>query len=168
MDRTYLPYSASSIANFFIQKSIDDDCKDLTIIKLLKLIYIAHGWSLALFSRPLISESIQAWKYGPVIESTYYRFREFADQPIDLYYCLNEDVERNPLPDDQGTRELLNTIWRIYKNTTGIQLANWTHAKEGAWYEAWHEEKGYSKRNHPISDENIGKYFKSLMEKGAQ
>ena len=35
-------------------------------LKLFKLCYFAHGWHLAWSGRPLFSEPLEAWQYGPV------------------------------------------------------------------------------------------------------
>ncbi|QLH42366.1 MAG: DUF4065 domain-containing protein [Coxiellaceae bacterium] len=51
-------------------------------MKLAKLIYVAHGWSLALNDVPLIDEAVQAWKFGPVIESVYHEFKHFGNDVI--------------------------------------------------------------------------------------
>lgn len=159
-----MTYPPSAIANYFIQKGLEDGCKDLTPMKLLKLVYMAHGWSLALLDRALISETVQAWKYGPVIESIYYRFREYGSQPVDPS-CLLDDLQDNPMPNDKETCDLLDRVWNVYKGNTGIQLSNWTHREEGPWYKAWHKEGGCSRQNHPMSDEKIKEYFASLIKK---
>jgi uncharacterized phage-associated protein len=43
----------------------------ITPMQLLKLVYIAHGWSLAILGRDLFPDRIEAWKYGPVIPDLY-------------------------------------------------------------------------------------------------
>ena len=57
--------SARAVANEFIRLA-KADCKSFTPSQLMKLAYIAHGWMLALYQRPLITDRIEAWKYGPV------------------------------------------------------------------------------------------------------
>ena len=71
-----------TIANYFISKALADGIK-LTLLQLIKLVYLAHGWHLGLTGRPLISETVQAWKYGPVIKSLYDRFKRYDSQPLD-------------------------------------------------------------------------------------
>jgi len=70
-------YRSMAVANWFI-----DHVRNLTPLKLQKLIYYAHGWHLALRDQPLIDELIEAWEYGPVVPNVYHEFKEFGNQPI--------------------------------------------------------------------------------------
>ena len=74
INRTYDPIA---VANFFIQKSIETGL-EVTPMKLLKLVYIAHGWSLGLFGEPLIDEAVVAWTYGPVIPDLYKVLKDYG------------------------------------------------------------------------------------------
>ena len=70
------PYSAIAIANYFIQKSLDEKTDDLSPMKLQKLVYFAHAWYLIYQDGgKLINEAIEAWSYGPVINSVYHEFK---------------------------------------------------------------------------------------------
>ena len=40
--------------------------RDITVMQLLKLIYIANGWSWALLGKQLVRDPVEAWQYGPV------------------------------------------------------------------------------------------------------
>ena len=52
-------------------------------MKLIKLVYIAHGWHLALENgKSLISEAVMAWKYGHVINSLYQKLKRYGSQDI--------------------------------------------------------------------------------------
>jgi uncharacterized phage-associated protein len=42
-----MSYPAEAIANYFIGKSITNPKTSLTPLKLIKLVYVAHGWYLA-------------------------------------------------------------------------------------------------------------------------
>jgi uncharacterized phage-associated protein len=63
-------YECDLIANELLSLSARDTAP-LTVMKLLKLVYIAHGWYLAFADKPLISEKVEAWDYGPVRASAY-------------------------------------------------------------------------------------------------
>ena len=48
--------------------------KAITHLKLQKILYYLQGEFLRAFGRPLFSERIEAWQYGPVVPEVYYRF----------------------------------------------------------------------------------------------
>lgn len=60
-------YSSFDIAKKIL-KLAKKDGVSVDTMKLLKLVYITHGWYLGFNEEPLISDEIQAWKYGPVIQ----------------------------------------------------------------------------------------------------
>ena len=81
-----MAYDSRQIANCFI-RFVRDDGRPVFVTALMKLVYIAHGWTLALIDRPLVSDQIEAWRYGPVIPGIYHDFREglfhIDEKPID-------------------------------------------------------------------------------------
>src|SRR5882762_236012 len=76
-----MAYDPKSIANVFLALA-EAEGKHLTPLQLIKLVYIAHGWYLALTQKPLISEQAEAWQYGPVIPSLYQEFKGFGNSFI--------------------------------------------------------------------------------------
>ena len=50
---------------------------ETTVMHVLKLVYLAHGWMLGLHKRPLIKEQVEAWLYGPVILVLYQKYKYF-------------------------------------------------------------------------------------------
>jgi len=46
-----------AVANYLIGKAHSEGDR-ITVMKLLKLVYIAHGWSLGLTGKPLIGEEV--------------------------------------------------------------------------------------------------------------
>ena len=149
-----MTYPATSIANYFIKKASDDG-EDITLMKLSKLVYIANGWSLAIYNSPLVSEPVQAWKFGPVIESLYHQFKKYGNRPIDMLAIAEK------IPDkDTETKLLLDKVWELNKNHTAYQLSNWTHIKGSPWDQVWVKTDGA--RDQVISNELIRKYFLQL------
>ena len=53
------------IANAFLKKAKQSEI-GVTQMKLQKLVYIAHGWTLALSAKPLVNQEPEAWDRGPV------------------------------------------------------------------------------------------------------
>ncbi len=163
------PYPAESIGNYFIKRGIVDN-DNLTLMKLNKLIYIAHGMYLAKYNKRLIDEQIQAWKFGPVVKSVYHELRYYGMNKIgSVISGIQLDKEGNlvkkkyDIPkSDKEVLDLLNFVWENYKEYDGPQLSGWTHLPESPWYQAWFTEKGFKEREKIISDESIKEYFLKL------
>lgn len=75
------PFPAKEIANYFLGIA-DNNGKPISPMKLLKLVYYAHGWHLALSGNPLIKENVEAWRFGPVVRCLYDEFKIWGNGPI--------------------------------------------------------------------------------------
>jgi uncharacterized phage-associated protein len=132
MSGTYfwIGLSARTIANYFLELGKRDGVP-IDPLKLQKLVYLAHGWSLFFLQRPLIREPFEAWRYGPVVPELYQEFRRFGGWPItDLARGVPCESTHGI---DQQTRSLLNAVWERYRHLTPIQLSMLTHEPGYAW-----------------------------------
>ena len=164
-------YSAKAIANYFLELAAKESEK-ITPLKMQKLVYIAHGWYLALYDEPLVDdECAEAWEYGPVFPSIYHEFKHFGGDPIaelavDLDYNeLSEEWEAwKPSIDgrDKNMRAFLNHIWKLYKGFTGGQLSALTH-EEGTPWEKTRNKKGRIRNAH-IENQDIKEYNKGRLK----
>ncbi|MDK1377080.1 MULTISPECIES: type II toxin-antitoxin system antitoxin SocA domain-containing protein [unclassified Sinorhizobium] len=114
------------VANRFLQLA-DQAGDSLTPMQLLKLVYIAHGWMLGLYGRPLIRDEVQAWQYGPVIPRLYNATRQFRSHPV---------IGPLPARDDELDRHessIVDQVYHIYGSMTGPALSRLTHAKNTPW-----------------------------------
>lgn len=161
-------YSAKAVANFFLRKAWNEG-KTLTPMKLQKLVYLAHGWALGAFDAPLISESVQAWQYGPVIESLYHEFKHFGSgdidkeaSDVDLDHETFDIVYEVPVidEDDSEAQDLINRVWNTYERYSGGQLSTITHRPGTPWKKAYTGERGTIIDNHLIKE-----HYKNLIEK---
>ena len=114
---------ANSLLNFANAEQIPIDP-----MKMQKLVYLAHGWHLAFTGEPLITQPVEAWKYGPVISDLYSEFKEFGASPITR-------LARNPasgvlLPEKEAH---IQNVWNTYKGFDAIQLSMLTHEQGSAW-----------------------------------
>lgn len=159
-----MAYPAKAIANYFINKARDEKDPKLDSMKLLKLIYIAHGWSLAILDHSLINEPVEAWPYGPVISTVYQEIKYSGLRPI------HEPIKGILLEDESfsnNVKNLLKIVWKKYKDYTGIDLSNWSHNEDGPWYSAVRnakKEAGYLYNGVEIPEAEIKKYFKDLLK----
>ncbi len=155
--------SALAVANFFIKKSLNEgrEHEGLTPMKLLKMIYMAHGVFLADCNKPLIQEDVIAWRYGPVIENVYNAFKHYGNNPITELACDEQGnlYEINPLADDGKVLTVLNAVWDACLDHTAIQLSNWSHEANSPWDITYNKLPGGHFGKLPIKNEVIKDYF---------
>ncbi|WP_303996262.1 Panacea domain-containing protein [Desulfovibrio piger] len=164
---------ALAVANAII-KIANDAKKPPTQMKLQKLLYFAHGWFLALYGKPLLDETFQAWKYGPVVPSVYHEFKDYGVLPIE-----NEGKSLSIISDPSGihfgweapklkdvltVQPFLKKIWDVFGKFTGNQLSAMTHEPDTPWTLA-RSGKPEDEKNIEISNEAISRYFCLLKEK---
>ncbi|MDY7095195.1 MAG: DUF4065 domain-containing protein [Acidobacteriota bacterium] len=134
-----MAYPSLAIANYFIDRGASE--KDfMDPLRIQKLVYIAHGWYLAVYGEPLLKEKVQAWKYGPVIPSLYRNFKVYGNGPIlDPALDLESfDVTIPQVPeDDTKARAVLDRVWELYRPYSGVRLSNLTHQPDTPWHAIW-------------------------------
>lgn len=107
--------------------------KRLTPMQIVKLTYIAHGWSLGLRGRGLFGNKIQAWQYGPVIPDLYHATKSYGRTPIPLESIGNTD-EVGVTPED---RAFLEGVFAKYGHLSGIDLSYLTHRPGTPWKQVY-------------------------------
>lgn len=177
-----MPYDARAIANYFLERARREG-KTLDQMKIQKLVYLANGWHLAIKGEPLIDEQVEAWRYGPVIQSLRDSFRQYGGQPIDalasylvprvgvnMFDAIEEVVPKidtaNP-PDLDFVRALLDRVWTVYGKYTGIQLSNMTHEPGTPWDQVNTKYGGEIPKGTDIPVELIRDHFRGLARKKA-
>lgn len=125
----------------------------LTPMQLLKLVYLAHAWMLALYRRPLIQERVEAWKYGPVIFELYQAIRHFRSQPITNIECIESEVDKDAL-------DIIEQVFNKYGHLSGIRLSMITHESNSPWERTWNNGSRH------ISNDLITDYYQQLAHNG--
>lgn len=120
-----MSYDARQIANWFIERSARDG-RSLSIMSLLKLAYIAHGWRLEMQNRPLFNNRVEAWQHGPVIPDVYKALRPQGLVPTTI-------DENYPPPNDPADVGFLEEIYKIYGHLSPFKLSELTHVPGGPW-----------------------------------
>lgn len=147
-----------SVANYFIQKSFETGVP-LTPMKLIKLVYIAHGWHRGYFSKNLIDDAVEAWPYGPVIPELYHKVKRYGrgavTGTIEGYGVLGDD--HNPFP-EENTRVLLENVWKNYGSYDGLNLSAMTHQPGTPWDLTWNSTKGI------IPNQLIEQHYKGKIQ----
>ncbi|ERL65270.1 Panacea domain-containing protein [Schleiferilactobacillus shenzhenensis] len=94
--------------------------ENLTLVKLMNLLYFAQGVNLAETGRPLFDEQMVTWKYGALIKSVYTRFdgRNYVAGKIREHDRNNyHEVEKDP---EAG--EAVNSVNQAYGGTSASDL----------------------------------------------
>lgn len=125
-----MTYDARQIANWFMKRAHKDG-QALSIMSILKLSYIAHGWHLEIKDAPLFENRIEAWQYGPVIPDVYNAFRgqgKIPERPVSGF-------SENLAPE---TEQILEQIYNIYGSMSASRLSKLTREPRGPWGMAAH------------------------------
>ena len=148
-------YSAENIAKYFIylaSQSFVGDNKEregITNLKLQKVLYFAQAYYLAKFNKPLFSDAIEAWEYGPVVPKIYRMFKHFGSNSI-----IGSTNESNLKDED---KENLKKVWDAFGGYSATRLVNITHA-HSPWKEAF---KSETKK---ISRKAMAEYYTPLLK----
>lgn len=162
-------YSAKAVANYFLANY---GHHKISPLRLQKLVYISHGWYLALRDRELVDdEYAEAWEFGPVFPSLYHEFKDFGAKPItrkaqDLVLSKKrfdfETVVPEIIHDDHDTQGFLSEVWLVYEKYTPPQLSALTHAPGTPWKKTRDKDPG--KRNAAIPNDLIKAHYKEKAE----
>lgn len=183
-----MAYNSKSIANYFLDLAEKENDHSMTPMKIQKLVYYAQGWHLAVYGRPLIHEQIEAWQYGPVIESLYRTFKFYGKEPVEAKAVrykfptnIDEDSfdeiesyvatiynDENDVEDPEVTADFLEEIWRVYGGFSGIQLSNMTHTSGSPWDVVAKEYDGDPPKGTDIPQQLIKDYFEEMSAKSEE
>lgn len=102
-------------------------------MQLIKLSYMAHGFSLAIKSRALLDEAVEAWRYGPVIPSLYRKLKSFGNGGVDRK--ISRFFASESLASEDA--DLIDAVYAKYGRLTGGQLSFLTHKSGTPWHDAY-------------------------------
>ena len=126
---------------------------DMNMTKLMKLMYICYGTSLAAYGKRLFNEQPQAWPYGPVFALT--------RQQMMTANNWNEECENLNMPDNK-VENLVYAVLNTFGNWSATQLSSWTH-KTGSPWDKTIKQYAFAYGT-PISDNDIKSYFQKILK----
>ena len=147
-------YSASTVAKYLIylasQKLVGDsqEREGITNLKLQKVLYFTQAYYLSKQNKPLFSDEIEAWEYGPVIPKVYKRYKENKSNPI-----IN-DEDKSSLSDKD--KDVVKKVWDIFSGYSAGRLVDITHAHT-PWKEA------HKTKEKIISNKVLKEYYTPLL-----
>nr|DAN35890.1 MAG TPA: hypothetical protein [Caudoviricetes sp.] len=159
--------NALAVANYFIDLAYKEG-KPITLLGLIKRVYIAHGFSLAIFHKSLLDprfDKVEAWRYGPVIPCVYHSFKQFRANPITEKTEVMEWNENDYTPTfhapelkDEDAKKIVEMVWKRYAEMSDSKIVALTHQKGTPWDICYIEG-----RNNPIPDELTDAYYRKLV-----
>ena len=158
--------NALASANYFIDLSKRDNIP-LTQLGLMKRVYIAYGFALAILNRSIIDkrfDSVEAWRYGPVIPCVYHSFKHYGNEPIkkktEILRWDGENKFKTSIPkvEDKDIRKVIEFVWERYKGFSDSKMVSMTHKEGTPWSIVYVPNK-----NKEIPEEMTSKYYKILV-----
>lgn len=141
--------SAHDVVQYVIRK-LD---RPVPTLKLQKLAYYCHAWSLVWDDRPLFGEEIEAWANGPIIPDVYHAHHGM--------YSVHEWSRGSAYNLDAAAKETVDAVLKHYGGMSGFELSDLTHS-EDPWLNA---RRGLtrSQRGHVrMRDADMAEYYGSL------
>lgn len=155
--------ASTLVAREFVMRDADEPQQGrlvLSPLKLVKLVYVTHGWWLGVTGTALVSpEKAEAWPYGPVFPDLFKMIKRFGrDRVLDV--APNVVEERNPdvrLSDRH--RDLIDVVHDTYRKYSGGELTELTHQPGTPWDRTWNHAKDC------IENDVISRYYADRFEK---
>jgi uncharacterized phage-associated protein len=126
----------------------------VTPMRLLKLLYVAHGYSLAVNRQPLLDESVEAWQYGPMVPSVYQAVRKYRSKPVESMGRIGG------CPLSEADLLVLDKVLTTYQHVNAIQLSAAMHQPGTPWSITW----GMDEQNAPISNDLIMDFYQNILK----
>ncbi|MYB47332.1 MAG: DUF4065 domain-containing protein [Cenarchaeum sp. SB0662_bin_33] len=146
----------------------------LTPLHVLKLTYMSHGYTWGIVGHKLISDKVEAWKYGPVIPTVYEALSKYGSREVDaLHYCgtpissednVQKRVEELGSRFSEKEKEVIDCVVDVYKDWTAGQLITLMH-REGTPWSQYYVKGGV---NIIIPDSVTKTYYEELVNERRQ
>lgn len=139
---------STKIANEFIKRAMINN-KPLTQMQLQKLVYIAHGWYLAIHDTALTSDSTQAWDYGPVYPLLWEALKNYGSRPVKkrikvgdtIAGCFMDNADEEVVANLTIEQSIfIDEIYKKYAKFDAFQLSAMTHKQDTPWYKKYVKE----------------------------
>lgn len=153
-----------AIANLVLDLA-EEDGRQITNLALQKILFFAHGWSLAKLGLPLIKQDFEAWQYGPVLAHVYREFKNYDRAPIvGRARRLDPVTGQYVVAQAEVSPEMLNLLRKVmqfYGSLRAGTLVELSHAADGPWAAVWNH-VGQINPGMKIDGSDVEAYFKRL------
>ena len=118
-------YAAEDVAKAIINYSIDNEFP-ISNLKLQKILYYVQAAFLTEKNRPAFNEDIVSWRYGPVVEEVYRKYKYNSDRPI----LEKEDMDESIF--SKNDLEIIQKVTECKNKYSVFELVRLTH-NEDPW-----------------------------------
>jgi len=153
-----MPHSSLEIANEFLRLAQEEGVQ-LTQMQLQKLVYLAHGYSLAIEGEPLVEDNVEAWDYGTVFRPLWDALKQYGGGPVRRPIRWGGGKEAN-VRLSQSERAIVEKTWATYGRYPAFKLSALTHDPRGPWKLHYIKEE-----NRVIPNDSIRAYFRDLIRR---
>ncbi len=157
-----MEYDARAVANAILSYARETG-RPLTLMQLIKLVYLVYGWGLSLLGRRVVNSSPQAWQYGPVFPHVYKAFKHFGSAPISELARDKQSGNEYRAELNSQENELVRAVVDAYGDMHAFQLSNIMHRPGTPWTQTYESQGPYS----IISDDLIRQHFDDLKRQRA-
>jgi uncharacterized phage-associated protein len=172
--------SSKALANYLLDLA-EAEGIPVSPMKLQKLVYYCQGWHLAIVGKPLIDEQVEAWKFGPVVETLFHEFKRYGKEPIEskAIRFVKSDSEESflglesivPSIDSECTdtmeadnaKRVAKKVWDVYKVYSAERLSNMTHKTGTPWEVTVARFDGNPPKGTDIPADLISQHFEELL-----
>ncbi len=141
-------FDALDIAKYVILMS-NSRGKEITNLKLQKMLYYIQGYAMKFCDGPAFPESIRKWPYGPVVP--------------EVYFSYNENGSRSIVEDEEDFGQIIKKLKcdRGLKRVVDQVIDNCQDRKASKLVEMTHQEKPWqnAKDSREIPQDAICSYF---------
>lgn len=116
-------YTAEDIAKIIINFSIDNDFP-VSNLKLQKILYYVQAAFLVRKNIPAFNDDIVSWRYGPVVESVYRKYKYNSDRVI----LVKEDIDEKIFK--KTDLEIIKEVIESKKDYSAFELVRLTHSED--------------------------------------
>ena len=155
--------AALDVACYIIEKSRYTK----THLQVQKLVYISHGFMLAIHDRPLFYDDVEAWSHGPTIPSIYGAFERWGSGVIGNTTTSSSPCTPPPSPPpkqfDDEERKVIDSVYENYGKFSGYHLSGITRNAGRELDTPWTQCYESGGENTVIGNGLIKQYYKFLF-----
>lgn len=137
-------YDPRVLANFILDAA-DRLGLLITNMALHKIMFFAHGWSIAERGRPLVAATFEAWQHGPVMPIIYRQFSKFGRQPVrdratrvDIATGRDVRMDAKLAVDDAA---FVERVTAMLGPVSALVLSDMSHEPGGPWDLVWNSKQ---------------------------